>query len=183
MLNFLRHSKGDEGQIDDWNCFDHPSLLYVVPQEVPNFLEDKYHRVATAAFQHVRGSSLNNLLSCRAFDELFQSVFEDHLASRSEKLVEDMQGYMQKVLGKLFEHSCEGYPALLKALKTNLVEDFMEVREAKAKEAAQNIVGAELNRVHPELLVRRNPGRGGDRLTQEQGKGLTYGSGKGRRRS
>lgn len=117
----------------------------MLPQEVPDFFDNEYHEAATIAFQHVRGMALKNLLSNLAFDELFQSVFEHQLASRSEKLVEDIKAYMQTVLEKLCEHACKGHPALLKALKTNLVEDFMEVKEAKAKEAVGNIVDAELD--------------------------------------
>ena len=89
--------------------------------------------------------ALSNLLSNLAFDELFQNVFEHQLASRSEDLVEDVKDYMQTVLEKLCDQACKGHPALLKALKTNLVEDFMEVKEAKAKEAVGSIVEAELD--------------------------------------
>lgn len=89
--------------------------------------------------------ALSNLLSNLAFDELFQTIFEGQLASSSEELVEDVKEYMQMVLERLCEHACKGHPSLLKALKTNLVEDFMEAKEGKAKEAVRNVVDAELD--------------------------------------
>lgn len=41
---------------------------------------------------------LKHLLANLAFEELFQSVFDGQLASRSEELVEDTKDYMQRIL-------------------------------------------------------------------------------------
>lgn len=58
--------------------------------------------------------------------------------------MEDVKCYMKGVLVTLCEQACKGYPALRRALKTSLVEDFMEAKGAKAKEVVGGIVKAEL---------------------------------------
>eukprot|EP00903_Cladosiphon_okamuranus_P022291 g20497.t1 len=91
------------------------------------------------------GSVQPSLRPRRIFDELFQRVFEDQLASRSEELEESTKTYMQETLGKLCEHSCKGHPAILKALRNVLVEEFLEMKEVQAKVAVGSIVQSELD--------------------------------------
>lgn len=88
--------------------------------------------------------ALPNLLGGRVFSALFCEVFSEELGVRSEKLVEGVKDFMQDVLGKLCDHTCAAHPVLLNGLKTNLVEQFVDSKEASAKTAVENIVKAEL---------------------------------------
>ncbi|CAN0289596.1 unnamed protein product, partial [Ectocarpus sp. 13 AM-2016] len=111
---------------------------------VPNFFTDEYHHKVCAAFKRVDGMALPTLLGGRVFSALFCEVFSEELGIRSEKLVEGVKDFMQDVLGKLCDHTCAAHPVLLNELKTNLVEQFVDSKEASAKSAVENVVKGEL---------------------------------------
>lgn len=89
--------------------------------------------------------ALTHLLHGRAFNPLFREVFAADLAPRSLALVERVNAYMQKALSTLCDRACpSGYPALLKQLKTNLIDGFMDSKEAMAKTSVKVAIKAEL---------------------------------------
>lgn len=111
---------------------------------MPDFFDEDYHERAGAALKRVDGMALSNLLAGRVFNLMFRDVFADDLADRSKDLVEEVRGYMQMVLRKLFERECAQYPALLKEIDTTLMDEFMDSKESKAMETISNIIKAEL---------------------------------------
>jgi len=118
--------------------------MHMVFQEVvPDFFVREYYDKVRAAFKRVDGMALSNLLSGRVFNALFYEVFSEELGNRSEQLVEDVKAYMQGTLGALCDRVCSAHPTLLNELKVNLVEEFFEEQEAKAKNAVSTIIEAE----------------------------------------
>lgn len=89
--------------------------------------------------------ALTHLLHGRAFSPLFREVFAADLAPRSLALVERVNAYMHEALSTLCDRACpSGYPALLKQLKTNLIDGFMDSKEAMAKTSVRVAIKAEL---------------------------------------
>lgn len=112
---------------------------------MPDFFTDEYHEKVIAACKRVDGMALTHLLHGRAFNPLFREVFAADLAPRSLALVERVNAYMQKALSTLCDRACpSGYPALLKQLKTNLIDGFMDSKEAMAKTSVKVAIKAEL---------------------------------------
>lgn len=113
-------------------------------RRVPDFFSDDYLNKARAAFKHVDGMALSNLLAGRVFNALFREVFSGDLDDRSKELVEGVRGFMQKTLGTLCDRACPAHPVLLNELKANLVEEFIDARETETKTTVRNIIEAEL---------------------------------------
>ena len=112
---------------------------------LPDFFADEYHEKVITACKRVDGMALTHLLHGRAFNPLFREVFAADLAPRSLALVERVNAYMQKALSTLCDRACpSGYPALLKQLKTNLIDGFMDSKEAMAKTSVAVAIKAEL---------------------------------------
>lgn len=112
---------------------------------LPDFFTDEYHEKVITACKRVDGMALTHLLHGRAFSPLFREVFAADLAPRSLALVEGVNAYMQKALSTLCDRACpSGYPALLKQLKTNLIDGFMDSKEAMAKTSVKVAIQAEL---------------------------------------
>lgn len=112
---------------------------------MPDFFSDDYHQKVITACKRVDGMALTHLLHGRAFNPLFREVFAADLAPRSLALVERVNAYMQKALSTLCDRACpQGYPALLKQLKTNLIDGFMDSKEAMAKASVKVAIKAEL---------------------------------------
>ena len=88
--------------------------------------------------------ALSNLLAGRVFNALFREIFSGDLDDRSEELVEGVKAFMQETLGILCDRACSAHPVLLNELKANLVEEFIDAREAETKTAVANIIEAEL---------------------------------------
>ena len=133
-----------EPLVPEFDPFVCSSLPKCVHQEViPDFFADEYYEKVRAAFKRVDGMALSNLLSGRVFNALFCEVFAEELGDRSEQLVEDVKDYMQETLGALCDRVCAAHPVLLNELKVNLVEEFFEEQEAKAKSAVNIIIEAE----------------------------------------
>lgn len=116
-----------------------------IQQEVvPDFFSDEYYEKARGSFRRVDGMALSNLLAGRVFNALFREVFSGDLDHRSEELVEGVKAFMQETLGTLCGRACPAHPVLLNELKGNLVEEFIDAREAETKTAVANIIEAEL---------------------------------------
>lgn len=117
-----------------------------MPQDLlPDFFTDEYHEKVITACKRVDGMALTHLLHGRAFNPLFREVFAADLTPRSLALVERVNTYMQKALSTLCDRACpSGYPALLKQLKTNLIDGFMDSKEAMAKTSVAVAIKAEL---------------------------------------
>lgn len=112
---------------------------------LPDFFTDEYHEKVITACKRVDGMALTHLLHGRAFNPLFREVFAADLAPRSLALVERVNAYMQKALSTLCDRACPtGYPGLLKQLKTNLIDGFMDSKEAMAKASVKVAIKAEL---------------------------------------
>eukprot|EP00752_Nemacystus_decipiens_P018767 g16826.t1 len=132
------------------NIIPHVTGMYkaysagIMKDVIPDFFSDDYFQKARAAFKRVDGMALSNLLAGRVFNALFREVFSGDLADRSEDLVEGVKAFMQQTLGRLCDRACSAHPVLLNELKDNLVEQFIDAMEARAKKAVANIVEAEL---------------------------------------
>lgn len=111
---------------------------------VPDFCSENYHKKARATYERVKGVTLTNLLASRVFGALFREVFSGDLNDRSEKLVEDVKEFMKGVLGTLCNRACVNYPFLLNELKTNLIDEFIDWKEAETKTAVNNTLRAEI---------------------------------------
>lgn len=111
---------------------------------VPDYCSDEYHKKARATYGRVKGLTLTNLLASRVFGALFREVFSEDLSDRSEKLVEDVKEFMKQTLETLCDRACAGYPVLLNELKTNLIEEFIDWKEAATKTAVNNTLRAEI---------------------------------------
>lgn len=138
---------------------------------LPDFFSDEYHEKVITACKRVDGMALTHLLHGRAFNPLFREVFAADLAPRSLALVEEVNVYMQEALSTLCDRACPaGYPVLLKQLKTNLIDGFMDSKEAMAKASVRVAIKAELGwsftqdpsyeevlqRVHDTVIETRN---------------------------
>ena len=120
------------------------SRFHTVQNVIPDFFDEEYHLKAGAALKRVDGMGLSNLLVGRVFNLMFREVFADDLACRSKDLVDKVRGYMRSILRELFERECAQYPALLKEMDTNLMDDFMDAKENMAMDTISSIIKAEL---------------------------------------
>lgn len=92
----------------------------------------------------MKGVTLSNLLAGRVFITLFREVFSKGLSDCTDKLVEDVKDFMQKKLGTLCDRVCARYPVLLKELKTNLIQEFIDGKKAAAKSVIDSTIRAEI---------------------------------------
>lgn len=111
---------------------------------VPDACSYQFRGKARAAFRRADGVTLPNLLTGRVFNTLFRGGFSDGLRDRSRKLVEDVKDFMQKRLGTLCDRVCAGYPVLLNELKTNLMDEFIDGKEAATKSLVNGAIRAEI---------------------------------------
>eukprot|EP00904_Undaria_pinnatifida_P003117 jgi/Undpi1/12806/HiC_scaffold_7.g02473.m1 len=116
----------------------------IMQNVIPDFFDEEYHLKAGAALKRVDGMGLSNLLVGRVFNLMFREVFADDLACHSKDLVDKVRGYMRSILRELFERECAQYPALLKEVDTNLMDDFMDAKENMAMDTISSIIKAEL---------------------------------------
>lgn len=115
-----------------------------IQEVIPDFFADEYYKKAQVALRRVDGITLSNLRAGPVFNALFCEVFSRELSDRSEKLAEDVKQFMQDILLNLCEHFCANHPVLLDAFSTNLVEEFMEAKEAEMGVAIETFIRTEL---------------------------------------
>lgn len=118
--------------------------LKLAQNVVPDFFGDEYYQTVSNALQRVDGMGLSDQLGGRVFNFLYRKVFAKELEPRSHKMVADVRKYMQSQLQRLFDDACQAYPVLLSVVKTSLVQQFMDFKQAKTEEAVSNVVRAEL---------------------------------------
>lgn len=111
---------------------------------IPDYFSEGYHEKVRAAFKGVDGMALSNLLGGRVFETLFDEVFSGDLEDRSETLVEQVKDFMQERLGALCDRVCAAHPMLLTELKTSLIEEFIDEREAATLSAIDGVIEAEV---------------------------------------
>lgn len=129
---------------------------------VPDFFSDEYYERALVALRRLDGITLSNLRVGPVFNALFCEVFSGELMVRSEKLTEDVKDFMQDTLTNLCKHFCMAHPVLLNELTTNLVEQYMDMKEAATRTAVETFIRTQLgwvftqDRSYEDILRRTN---------------------------